>query len=119
MDIGAFDIILLFILAIVVSMIIGYNIIYIIDKKISSVNINIPPIHVPKPSVTVRINRSKDNYDVFVDKSYGKPKVDENKKATAMNKVSNKQQTTSPIEKVKIDVVEPFGNYAAANLKKM
>jgi len=98
-------------------MIIGFNIIYIIDKKISSVNINIPPIHVPKPSVTVRINRSKDNYDVFVDKSYGKTKTN-TPKPKLVNKISTNKQESVPIEKGKIDVVEAFGNYAAANLKK-
>ena len=42
MDIATFDILLLFILAIAVSMIIGMNVLYIVDKKLSDVQINIP-----------------------------------------------------------------------------
>lgn len=115
MDISTFDIILLFILAIVVSMIIGYNIIYIIDKKISSVNINIPPIHVPKPSVTVKINRTRDNYDVYVDKTY---KKNTNSKNEQKLNIKKEETLSNNINQVKMDVVEPFGNYAAANIKK-
>jgi hypothetical protein len=55
MDIRIFDIILLFVLILTVSMIIGYNIVFIIDKKISSVTINVPPIKVPTPQVTLYV----------------------------------------------------------------
>lgn len=47
MDIKTFDIILLFILAITVALIIGFNVLYVIDKKMSNVKINIPPCPVP------------------------------------------------------------------------
>jgi len=92
MNINSFDIILLFILAISVSMIIGYNIVHIIDKKISSVNINIPPINVPKPCVTVRINEKGDKHDVKIEKKYKYP--------------NNSNQ--------KMAKIESFGNYAGA-----
>lgn len=55
MDIGTFDIILLFILAIVVSMIIGLNVIYIIDKKLGNIQINVPKTN--SPNVVVKINK--------------------------------------------------------------
>ena len=55
MDIRIFDIILLFVLILTVSMIIGYNIVFIIDRKISSVTINVPPIKVPTPQVTLYV----------------------------------------------------------------
>jgi hypothetical protein len=99
MNISSFDIILLFILAIAVSMIIGYNIIHIIDKKISNVNINIPPIHIPKPCVTVRIDEKGNKHDVRIEKKYKMSKLDN------INNTSNKQKMAN---------VEPFGNYAGA-----
>ena len=57
MDIRIFDIILMFILLLTVSMIIGYNIVFIIDKKISSVTVNIPPVKVPVPQVTLYVQQ--------------------------------------------------------------
>lgn len=56
MEIKVFDIVMLFVLSIVLSMMIGYNIIFVIDKKISSVNINIPPIKIPKSEITINMN---------------------------------------------------------------
>lgn len=55
MNIKTFDIVLLFVLSIVMSMLIGYNIIFMIDKKLSSVNINIPPVNVPKSEIVVNV----------------------------------------------------------------
>ncbi len=57
MIIRIFDIVLLFILLLTVSMIIGYNIVFIIDKKISNVTVNIPPIKVPTPQVTLHVQQ--------------------------------------------------------------
>lgn len=47
----------MFVLLLTVSMIIGYNIVFIIDKKISNVTVNIPPIKVPTPQVTLHLNQ--------------------------------------------------------------
>ena len=47
----------MFILLLTVSMIIGYNIVFIIDKKISSVTVNIPPVKVPVPQVTLYVQQ--------------------------------------------------------------
>lgn len=52
MEIKTFDILLLFILAITVALIIGINVIYVIDKKLSDIKINVPPC--PAPNVYVR-----------------------------------------------------------------
>lgn len=127
MDIRGFDLILLFILSIVVSMIIGYNIIYIIDKKISSVNINIPPVKIPKPIVTVKINKmtgDNDKYLVDVTKSFQnnssvQPAVSNTQIVPGSNKqYTNTQNTTEYGANVEMDVVEPFGNFASVNFKK-
>ena len=45
----------MFVLLLTVSMIIGYNIVFIIDKKISNVTVNIPPVKVPTPQVTLYV----------------------------------------------------------------
>ncbi len=47
MEINVLDILLLFILAIAVSLIIGFNVIYVVDKKMSDIKINIPTCPVP------------------------------------------------------------------------
>ena len=52
MNINTFDIILLFILAITVSLIIGFNVMFIINKKLSDIKINIPMC--PKPNVYIK-----------------------------------------------------------------
>ena len=98
MNINTFDILLLFVLAIVVSMIIGYNIVYIIDKKISNVNINIPPVYVPKPNVIVKIN--KDNFDVNVETNFQQL----NGKAESDYQIINKPRNLSR------ESIESFGN---------
>lgn len=50
------DIFIIIILVISVSFIFGMNIISLIDRKIKNVSINIPPINIPKPHVTVNVN---------------------------------------------------------------
>ena len=52
MNINTFDIILLFILAITVSLIIGFNVMFIVNKKLSDIKINIPMC--PKPNVYIK-----------------------------------------------------------------
>lgn len=73
MNIKTFDIVLLIILSIAVSMIIGYNILYIIDKKLSSVNINIPSVQVPQANIVIKvINKGDGNYDYKVEQTLEK-----------------------------------------------
>lgn len=47
MDINTFDILLLFILAIAVSLIIGFNILFMLNQKLNNIKINIPKCPVP------------------------------------------------------------------------
>lgn len=94
MDISSFDIILLFILAIVVSMIIGYNVIYIIDKKISDVNINIPPVRVPQPNITVKINGNDARYNVNVDNKYVNVESSDESSASSESSVSSSVESS-------------------------
>lgn len=50
MEIDALDILLLFILAIALAMIIGMNVLYVVDKKLSDIQINVPACpECPKP----------------------------------------------------------------------
>ena len=88
MDIGTFDIILLFILAIVVSMIIGLNVIYIIDKKLGTIQINVPKNN--SPNVVVKINKGTNG--IIRDVNVG----------------VNKE--TDEINKVNKEIIEGFGN---------
>lgn len=48
MEIETFDILLLFILALALALIIGINVLYVVDKKLGDVQINVPAC--PKPS---------------------------------------------------------------------
>lgn len=52
MNINPFDILLLFILAITVSLIIGFNVMFIVNKKLSDIKINIPAC--PSPNVYIK-----------------------------------------------------------------
>ena len=53
------DIFFIVLFVVVVSIIIGLNLVSVIDKKISNVSVNIPPIKVPKPIITVNIDKKK------------------------------------------------------------
>lgn len=59
MELSTFDILLLFMFAIAVSLVIGVNVLYIVDKKLNDIQINVPacPIPVcPKPICYPKIN---------------------------------------------------------------
>ena len=62
------DKICFFLLIIIISSIIGLNIVNIIDKKISNVEINIPKIKIPEPKIKLTINKKmvdkiKENFE--------------------------------------------------------
>lgn len=59
MNISTFDILLLFLLAIVVSMIVGTNVMYVIDKKMSDISINIPDRQYPQPNIFIQTEDGK------------------------------------------------------------
>ena len=55
------------------SYIFGTNIVSLIDKKISNVSINIPPIEIPKSNVVVNINCDKNNLKDILSKKIQGP----------------------------------------------
>lgn len=62
---GPFDIIAIILLVIVISVVIGLNIVSVVGNKLSEVQINIPPF--PKPNVIVNINKKDtEKYNVEV-----------------------------------------------------
>ena len=56
---GKIDVIIIIVLALLVAFIIGFNIIQIIDNKLNSVIINVPPQNCTLPQILV--NFDKDN----------------------------------------------------------
>jgi hypothetical protein len=63
------DIFFIFILVVSLSYIFGTNIVSLIDKKISNVSINIPPIEIPKSNVIVNVNCDKNKPEVNIENS--------------------------------------------------
>ena len=73
MEVKTFDIVLLIILSISVSMIIGYGIMYVIDKKLSNVNIHIPSVKVPQANISINVIAKGDGkYDYTVEQTFEK-----------------------------------------------
>ena len=70
------DIFFIVLFVIVVSVIIGLNIVTVIDKKISNVSVNIPPIYpqvsVPPPNIVLNIDKKiKDQINISVESEEG------------------------------------------------
>ena len=75
------DFIILLIIVIIIIAIVVVNINSIIDKRLSNVSVNIPPINIPPPQVTVKVQKSctngqssqginaDDEYTIYVDKA--------------------------------------------------
>lgn len=66
---NSFDIFVLIVAVIIIVAIVLINMNSILDKRLSNVAINIPPINIPKPQITVKVQKScgSDEYDVFID----------------------------------------------------
>jgi len=58
------DIIILGIVIIIIALIIGFNIVNVIDTKLNNVSVNIPPI--PVPNIVVNVQKKDGEYSVFV-----------------------------------------------------
>ena len=56
------DFIIIIILSLLVSFIIGFNIIQLIDNKLSSVVINVPPVKCNLPPIYLNIDKDKKKY---------------------------------------------------------
>jgi hypothetical protein len=54
MEMNMTDILLLFILCIVAALIIAINLIYVVDKKLNDVQINVPPAVCPTPNIYIK-----------------------------------------------------------------
>lgn len=57
MNLEAFDILVLFLLAIAISVVIGVNVMYMVDKKMSEISINVPPC--PQPAIFIQTEDGK------------------------------------------------------------
>ena len=55
------DYILLFLLIMVISIIIGLNIVGIVDNKIKNISVNLPPIKIPDPTIIMVDGKCKLN----------------------------------------------------------
>ncbi|MBA42562.1 MAG: hypothetical protein CMF62_00950 [Magnetococcales bacterium] len=71
---------------IVVSLIIGFNIVSLIDKKINNISVNVPPFKVPEPKVVVKmcenfdqISKNKEDKENKENKENKEDKKDNNK----------------------------------------
>jgi len=66
---NSFDIFVLIAVVIIIVVIVLINMNSILDKRLSNVAVNIPPINIPNPQVIVKVQKSCDSneYDVFVD----------------------------------------------------
>lgn len=53
------DIFFIILFVIVISIIIGLNIVNVIDKKINNVSVNIPPINIPKTNIILTVDKKK------------------------------------------------------------
>jgi hypothetical protein len=67
------DFIILIIVVVIIIAIVVLNINSLIDKKLSNIAVNIPPISIPTPQVTVKVQKSctNDDYIVYLDKEGG------------------------------------------------
>lgn len=57
MEESTYNTILIIVIVIVVTCIIGLNLVYLIDKKVSNIAVNIPPL--PKPKVTIKFDHQR------------------------------------------------------------
>jgi hypothetical protein len=67
------DIIIFLVIIIIIIAIVVVNINSVIDRKLSNVEVNIPPINIPPPQVTVKLQKSctSDEYTVLIDREDG------------------------------------------------
>lgn len=89
-------------LIIAISMIFGMNIISLIDKKISNVSINIPPIKVPSPSIVVNIHKSNGKVNTISNKNLTE-EVDSNDVKEHFSSVSEE-------DNIKVDIKNNTSN---------
>lgn len=116
------DLFFIVLFIIVVSIIIGLNIVSLIDKKISNISVNIPPISVPKPEITILV---KDNMDPnLINVKYNSnPKNDSEKedkveKEKIENFIVSDAQEIGNYKELKEEYVRKPDNFAKEKLDK-
>lgn len=106
-DIKTFDIVLFFILAITVSLIIGINVLYVVDKKLSDIKINVPPC--PTPNIYIQSangqNKKIDVSNVEMKSSNNYPSVINNKKIEGFGNIGNIAKSNNDINELPLAVM--------------
>ena len=110
------DIIIIIILTLLVAFIIGFNIVQVIDSKLNSVVINVPPSSCTLPPIYV--NFDKDNKPIKLNKdqlNILNEKISNNsiEKFNNYNDSNNSYDTNQSINSVNLsDSIENFGDYS-------
>ena len=105
------DIIIIIILSLLVSFIIGFNIIQIIDNKLNSVIINVPPSICKLPEIYV--NFDKDNKPIKLNSNQLNVlsnKISEENNNNLMNLDVSNQSNQSNSESLDDNIIEEYGN---------
>lgn len=106
------DIFFITLFIVVVSIIIGLNIVMVIDKKISNVSVNIPPLKVPEANII--LNVSKDDNEKIIIKACGeniKTKLEQNKNTTQQSIMSDIDIDKPNLEKFTVSDAQEVNQY--------
>ena len=106
---STFDIIIITIILLIIVVLFTINISSVIDNKLSNVEINLPPINIPDPQITVKIQKTygSENYDVYIDK----PNSTINQNTVSLSPIDTKEHfeqnmETIPIKNIKLQKQE-------------
>jgi len=119
MELKSFDILLLFIFALIVSIIIGYNIIYIIDKKLSNVTVNIPDINIPKQNIILKLldNNNKECKYEIINKKQNDQDIKKESEKDILSSDSNSDISSELSSE--LDTIENFSSVSNDKKKKL
>jgi hypothetical protein len=117
------DICMIILFLVAVSFIIGLNIVSVVDRKLGNVEINVPPINVPKPTLIVNVNKANGEIESFVeDKACKMVKQENNNNNTQVEhfagtikqegKSEQKSELKEKIEKIRIKTQTNEGSKA-------
>lgn len=65
--IQSMDVFMIVLFLVAVSFIIGLNIVSVVDKKLGRVEVNVPPINIPSPTLIVNVNKTNGEIETFVE----------------------------------------------------
>jgi hypothetical protein len=100
------DFIIMVILALLVAFIIGFNIIQIVDSKLSSVTINVPPQNCQLPPIYLSVDKENNNFKQI--KFNDVVSVESNKSMYSLN--NNLDNIENYKENINENINENFGN---------